>query len=128
MKERLSANRNEAMKRFTAGMAASQYPVMKILNRYMSTGSLSTLLASLDQLEKTDARSLLSVLAGRLHILLGDEDKLVPVKLGTVLLRCYPALRLCYVNGGGHAFFLSHLQQAAAFIEESVQRNEESGD
>ena len=76
--------------------------------------------AGLDTLLHTDLRTDVATLTQPTLVIHGSLDKLTPPSAGAWLAEAIPRAKYCLIDGAAHAPFLSHPQQVAEAILESV--------
>lgn len=70
---------------------------------------------------------LLPLLRSPTLILMGEEDRVVPLANGHILAGLIPDSRLGVIGGGGHLFVLSHLDQTLARLREFLDAPDPAG-
>jgi pimeloyl-[acyl-carrier protein] methyl ester esterase len=82
--------------------------------------SPAALAGGLELLRETDLRDRLERVAAPALVIGGQYDRITPPGAGRALAASLPAGRYCEIARAGHAPFVSHAEQVAAWIEEHV--------
>ncbi|MGA7179625.1 MAG: pimeloyl-ACP methyl ester esterase BioH [Thiobacillaceae bacterium] len=122
--ESLAQNYAETLRRFL-GLQAQGSASMRVVLREMRTRLISlprpsdkVLRAGLEILQKSDLRSSLPFLP--INVVHGSGDRLAPIEAARWLTQRSKTARLLEIRGAGHAPFLSHPVEVAAFLAEAA--------
>ncbi|ORU91175.1 MAG: hypothetical protein A6F72_01330 [Cycloclasticus sp. symbiont of Poecilosclerida sp. N] len=128
--EGLLENPKLAVKQFlllqTQGMrgARKTTALLKGLVNDAPAKALIALNSGLDALKKMDLRAELKSISCPLLMLLGEQDQLVPVGVGTDSLALNTKIKLVVISGAAHVPFLSHQADVMRAIEQFIPAKE----